>query len=151
MGSPLVRVIGKNIVDAKLLAMAPRILAQNRAMVTSMLEYVKAEVQPEMPVVPTRLPQHARDSYRIDVSSGPVKTTGKLWGAVQAYWREYGTLGRFHKGGRATAGMARAAVYAVTVGTGGEPARPITRHALAGARKWITFYYGANKASWWRL
>ncbi len=147
------RVIGKDIVDAKLLMAAPRILAQNRFLVTSMLEFIKAEAQPQMPVVPTHLRgPHARDSYRIDVSSSAVKTTGKLWNVVQAYWREYGTLGRYKKGslGKATASNAKAALYAVTVGTGGEPPRPITHKALLAARKFIDFQYN-GLATWWRV
>jgi hypothetical protein len=118
-------------------------------MVTEMLEVVKAQVEPQMPVVPTRLGKHARDSYRIDVTSRAVKTSGKLWGAVQAYWREYGTRGRFRKGGKATAGMARAASYAINVGTGGQSPRPITQRALAGVKRIISFYYG-GMAKWYR-
>jgi hypothetical protein len=147
-----IRVIGKDIVDAKLLMATPRILAQNRFLATSMLEFIKAEVQPEMPLGPGHFGQHARDSYRIDVSSSALKTIGKLWAAVEAYWREFGTLGRYKKGAysKPTLGNARAALYAVTVGTGGEPPRPITHKALAGARKFIDFTYN-GLATWWRL
>jgi hypothetical protein len=141
-----VRIIGKDIIDAKLLAAAPRILANNRSLVMSMLEFIKAEVQPQMPQGPGHFGYHARDKYRIDVSSAAVKTTGKLWGAVEAYWREYGTLGRFKKGSyaKATASNARAALYAATRGTGGESPRPITHQALLAARRFINFYYNGT-------
>lgn len=148
-----VKAIGLKETQLKLAAATPHILIHNAEMVGEMLEYVKAEVEPQMPVVPTRLGRHARDSYRITVSSGRLKTTGRLWGAVQAYWREYGTLGRFHKRGssnKVAASMARAASYAINVGTGGEAPRPITQHALAGVKKFIAFYYG-GLAKWYRL
>lgn len=128
---------------------APKILASNRAFVTTALEYVKAEVQPQMPLGPGHFGVHARDSYTIEVKSGPIETRGVLKAAVEAYWREFGTLGRFRKGRKASAGMARAAQYAVTVGAGGERSRPITQKALAGVNKFILFYYG--RGQWWKV
>ncbi len=154
MLSATLRVIGLRDVQTKLLLAAPRIMENNRLLVTDMLEFIKAEVQPEMPLGPGHFGYHARDTYRIDVGTDVVslKTTGKLWGAVEAYWREYGTLGRYKKGAysKANASNARAALYASTVGAGGETPRPITTKALAGARKFIAFYYG-GMANWWRL
>lgn len=152
-GIPGIRVLGQDVVDAKLLLAAPHILEHNRKLVTSMLQFVKAEVQPEMPLGPGHFGYHARDSYRIDVGSGGIKTTGKLWGAIEAYWREYGTKGRSRKLGRAlglNVGESRAAFSAGALGGGGEPARPITHKALASANKFIKFYYG-GAAEWWKL
>lgn len=146
-----VNAIGLKTVETKLLLATPRILEENRALATSMLEFVKAEVVPEMPIGPGHFGDHARFSFKIEVKSAGIKTWGVLKGAVQAFWREFGTLGRYRRGGLATAGMAKAALYAATVGTGGEPPRPIAHKALAGARKFIEFYYGSQKAYWWRL
>lgn len=143
-----VKAIGLKQVEAKLVAAAPRILANNHLMVSEMLGYIKEAVEPQMPLGPAHFGYHARDSYKIRVRSFRSRTIGLLKGAAQAYWREFGTLGRFRKGGAATASMARAALYASTVGPGGEPPRPITHHALAGVRKYITLHYG-GAAKWW--
>lgn len=129
MANPLlsanVRVIGKDIVDAKLLAAAPRILAQNRAMATQMLGFVKAELIPETPIGPGHFGgRHLRDSYKISVKSEGVKTSGTLSSLPQGYWREKGTRR-------------------------GERALHLARKALAGVNRFIRFYYG--KQQWWRL
>jgi hypothetical protein len=147
-----VRIIGKDIVDAKLLAAAPRIAAQNRFLVNSMLEFIKVEVVPQIPIGPGHFGYHARDTFTTDVKTNAagITTTGVLKAAAQAYWREFGTLGRYKKGAysKPTLGNARAALYAATVGTGGEPPRPIVHTAYLGARKFIDFYYN-GLATWW--
>ncbi len=147
-----VRVVGEKAVQAKLIMAAPSIGAQNRFLVTSMLEFIKDEVVPEMPTGPGHFGYHARDTFTIDVKTNTagVTTTGVLKAATQAYWREFGTLGRYKKGAysKPTLGNARAALHAVTVGTGGEPPRPIVHKAYLGARKFIDFYYN-GLATWW--
>jgi len=144
-----VRWIGKREIDAKLLAAAPRILEQNRAMVTEMLEMVKVEILPGTPEGPGHFGYHLRDTYRIEVSSQGVKTTGKLKAAVQGYWREFGTQGRFKGRGRAAGRLqaVRIMTGAVLAG-GGEKAGLFATKALSQARRLIRFYYG--KAQWWR-
>ncbi len=132
-----VRFIGKREVDAKLLAAAPRILEENRLMVMQMLEAVRAEIQPT--------PGY-RSSLRVEVTSSGVKTIGKLWGAARAYWRAFGTRGRFR--GRSN----RRRAYAAAIGAfggGGERADLLPVKAMNRVRAFLRFYYG--KAQWWRL
>ena len=142
----VVRVLGKQEVDAKLLAAAPRILAENKAMVTEMLEMVKAEIEPGTPVGPGHFGYHLRESYKIEVIAKGSKTTGSLKAAVQGYWREFGTHGRF-KGRRNRLRAYSAAIGAF--GEGGEKAGLFATKALNGVRRLIKAYYG--KAQWWRL
>ncbi len=142
-----VRWVGKREIDAKLLAAAPRILAENRSMVTTMLGAVKAEIEPGTPIGPGHFGYHLRDSYRIEVSSKGVRTSGKLKAAVQGYWREFGTRGRF-KGRRN-----RRRAYAAAIGAfggGGEKAGLYATRALSRFRHFINLYYGKG-AQWWRL
>lgn len=144
----VVRVIGQREVDAKLLAAAPRILAENRLMVTQMLEQVKAEILPGTPLGPGHFGYHLRDSYKVQIAGGGgIRTSGKLLAPPQGYWREFGTRGghRARKGG-----LRRVQAYMQAVGGGGgEKAGLFASKALAGVRKLIRLYYG--KAQWWRL
>lgn len=137
-------VTGKNIVDAKLLAAAPRILAENRAMVTTMLDYIKPVVVANTPLGPGHFGYHLRDSYTTDVRSNGVKTTGVLKAPMQGYWREFGTQAHFRKGL-----TVRESRMVVSFMGGGERAFMTAHHALSGFRRFISFYYG--KAQWWRL
>jgi hypothetical protein len=142
-----IRIIGKDIVDAKLLLAAPRILAGNRLMVGTMLDFVKAVTVAATPLGPGHFGYHLRDSFTTDVKSGPVKTTGVLKSPPTGYWREFGTGGRF-RGPKKSA--LRSYVAAIGgAGTGGERRFYTAHHALAGIHKFIAFYYG--KAQWWRL
>jgi len=140
-----IRVIGKAEVDAKLLAAAPRILAQNRGMVNTMLTAVRDEITPGTPVGPGHFGVHLKDSYKVEIHSEGVKTTGKLKAAVQGYWREFGTKGRYRGRTKALRALART----VGSGLGGEKAGLYATHAMNGMRKFLRFYYG--KAQWWRL
>jgi hypothetical protein len=140
-----VRWIGKREFDAKLLAAAPRILAENRSMATEMLNAVKAEIEPGTPLGPGHFGGiHLRDSYRVEVTSRGIGTIGRLMVPPQGYWREFGT-----KGGRkgAKARFLKGVSFAGT--GGGERAGLFATHALAGVRRMISFYYG--KGQWWRL
>lgn len=120
-----VRVIGARQVQAKLLAAKPRILAHNRMMISSMLDFIKPEVRAATPLGPGHFGYHGRDTLRTEVHSHGIKTVGTLKAAVQLYWRERGT-------------------------SRGERARMTAHHALAGVKKFIRFYYG-GMANWWRL
>lgn len=120
-----VRVIGKEIVDAKLLMAAPRILEHNRLLVTSMLAELKPAVAAQTPLGPGHFGYHLRDMYKTSVKSGPKGTTGYLISPVQGFWREFGTK----RGER----------------------RFYTAHKTAALlRKTITKFYGTGKAPWWR-
>ncbi|SRR6266702_3358891 len=141
-----VRWIGKRELDAKLLAAAPRILEQNRLMVTQMLETVKAEIEPGTPLGPGHFGYHLRDTYRVMVASKGVSTSGSLKAAVQGYWREFGTKGRF-KSRRNRLRSYTAALGGF--GSGGEKAGLFATRALGKVRGMIRLYYG--KAQWWRL
>lgn len=122
--SAKVEVYGDRIVKAKLLAAAPRILAENRRMVTEMLDYVKPVVIENTPLGPGHFGYHLRDTYTTDVKSEDFVTRGVLKSAVQGYWRERGTKR-------------------------GERAFRTAHKALAAVRRFIHFYYG--NAQWWRL
>ncbi len=115
-------------------------------MVTQMLEAVKAEIEPGTPTGPGHFGYHLRDTYRVVVSSEGVKTSGKLKAAVQGYWREFGTKGRFK--GRVNRRRAYAAALGA-FGSGGEKAGLYATRALNRFRAMIRLYYG--KAQWWRL
>ena len=58
-----VKVIGKEIVEAKLLAAAPRILALNLEMVKAMLTWVKVETVAATPLGPGHFGYHLRDRF----------------------------------------------------------------------------------------
>jgi len=123
LGDGTVIKVHDEIVKAKLVAAAPRILAQNRVLVTAMLEFAKPIVVEGTPVGPGHFGYHGRDTVHIEVSSKGKKTTGKLLAAVQLYWRERGTKA--------------------------ERARWLARKAVAATRRYIRFYYG-GMANWWR-
>jgi hypothetical protein len=119
-----VRIIGKEIVDAKLLMAAPRILEQNRLMVTAMLKEIKPIVVAQTPLGPGHFGYHLRDRYSTDVKSEGIKTSGVLKAVMQGFWREFGTK----RGERAF----------------------MTAHKAASlVKRFITFYYG-GMANWWR-
>ena len=138
--------IGLDVVRAKLVATAPRILAQNREMVQTMLDYMKPEVAANTPIGPGHFGYHLRDSYVTDVKSSGVRTIGVLKSPRTGYWREYGTGARY-RGPKKAAASVR--LLTGQAGTGGERAFMTAHHALAGFRKFVAFYYG--KAQWWRL
>src|SRR6267142_6442780 len=143
-------IIHDEVVRAKLLAAEPRILAQNRALVTSVLEMVKPVEIAETPLGPGHFGYHGRDTVRIDIKSKGIKTVGELKAAVQLYWREYGTRGRF-KGPKKA--RLRHDIRIMTGGLsagGGERAFLVAHKALAGAKRFIGFYYN-GMANWWRL
>src|SRR6266705_3130360 len=90
-----VRVIGKEQIEAKLARAEVNILAHNRAMVTEMLGFVKAEVVPQIPLGPGHFGYHLRETFRSDIKTGRgqlgAQVIGALRSAVQGYWRERGT------------------------------------------------------------
>lgn len=151
-----VRVIGKDIVDAKLLMAEPRILEQNRLMVSAMLDQIKPIVVENTPVGPGHFGYHLRDRFETDVRSGGLKTTGVLKSPPTGYWREFGTGGRFRRAGlsaRARLGRTsltpRESKLGGLFGGGGERAFMTAHHAASGVKRLITFYYG-GLARWWR-
>lgn len=146
-----VQVIGKNIVDAKLLMAAPRILAHNRSLITEMLAVIKPTVIAETPLGPGHFGYHLRESYVTEVTSKEVVSEGVLKAPMTGYWREYGTRGGFRKRGtlpgysfafEKAAGLAHPG--------GGERAGMYAHKALAAVRKLIDVFYG-GAASWWGL
>lgn len=144
-GLGTVRTIGLDAVNAKLALAAPRILANNRAMVTAMLAEIKPIVEAETPIGPGHFGYHLRDSFTTDVSSKGVVTTGVLKSPPTGYWREYGTLGRFRKSRAVRSYVAALGGF----GTGGEKAYQTAHHAASGIQRFIKFYYG-SMANWWR-
>lgn len=145
-------IVHDEIVRAKLLAAAPRILAHNRTLVEAMLREVKTAIIPQTPLGPGHFGYHLRDTYSIDLSSEGIATKGVLKSAVQGYWREYGTRGNFKKGGTIL-GFANA--FENLAGLPhprgeGERALMIAHKALNAVRRLIRFYYG-GAAAWWRL
>jgi hypothetical protein len=122
------RVIGKDVIEAKLAAAEANILAHNLMMTREMLEQVKAEVAPQIPLGPGHFGYHTRDTLVVDVKAGSgqlgTKVTGVLKAAMPAYWREKGTKR-------------------------GEEAHWTARNALRAVRKVIDFYYG--KSGWWHV
>ena len=126
MPDPLVRVqviVKAEAVQARLNAMAPKILAQNRLLAEALLKEVKGVVYANTPVGPGHFGYHGRDTLRVDVSSKRVKTTGKLMAAVQLGWRERGTKR-------------------------GERARWTAKRALAVVKRYVSFYYGGMGKFW---
>lgn len=144
-----VEVIGKNILDAKLIAAAPHILAHNRGLITEMLDVIKPTVIAQTPLGPGHFGYHLRDKFVTEVKSEGVTSEGVLKSPMTGYWREYGTRGNYRKGGPATAGMARAAREGF-FGHSGERPFMTAHHALAAVRKLIKVFYG-GQAAWWRL
>lgn len=137
-------IVHDEIVRAKLLAAAPRILAQNRVLVQAMLDPVAAVVQSDTPLGPAHFGYHGRDTVKVDVSSKGVTTAGKVIGAAQLYWREYGTRGRFRKGSKL-----ERYVRALESGGSGERAFMPANKALSYTKRLISFYYN-GMANWWR-
>ena len=139
-----VRVIGAEIVNAKLLMASPRILAHNRLLVGEMLKHIKPIVESETPIGPGHFGYHLRSSYRTDVKSTGLVTTGVLKAPAQGYWREYGTLGNFAKS------SAMSGYIAALGGGSGERALFIAHKAANSVKRFIAAYYG-GMAAWWRL
>ncbi len=128
-------------VEMKLAAAAPRILAENRAMVEQMLEMVKAEIEP--------VPGY-RSSLSIEVTQMAMRSSGRLHVAMRGYWREFGTYGSFLGGSKALRGYLKALRrHGATSSGSGEAAGQYATKALSKVRGVIRLYYG--KAQWWRL
>jgi hypothetical protein len=143
-----VRVIGKNIVDAKLLAAAPAILANNRAMVTEMLKLTKEAVVAQTPLGPGR-DGHLREQYTTDVKSTGINTTGVLKAPPKGYWYEFGTGMRYRGRNKNSTSLFQAQLaYTRAFNTGGEPAHLLATHAVSSIKRVITAYYG-GLAKWW--
>ena len=132
-----VKTIGLDIVNAKLLMAAPRILEQNRLMVGAMLKEIKPVVIAQTPLGPGHFGYHLRDRFETDVTSEGIRTKGVLKSPPTGYWRECGTLGRFRKS--RAAGMAS---------TGGEKAYMTAHHAASLAKRVITQYFGSQTRCW---
>lgn len=120
-----VRVIGKEIVDAKLLRAAPNILEHNKVMVSAMMGELKPAVAAQTPLGPGHFGYHLRNMLTTDVKMSSNKSIGLLKGPSQGVWREYGTKR-------------------------GERARMTAHKAARLLRKTIKQYYGTGKVSWWR-
>ncbi len=147
-----VRYVGLREVDAKLLAAAPRIFETNWAAVTATLNATKAEVQSTTPTGPGHFGYHLKDTYKVGVSNRGWTVTGKLTGAVQGYWREFGTKGRSRgmaRGLSLSVGQLSKAYKQGAVGGGGEKAGMYAHKALAGFRHLIREFYAGSP--WWRL
>jgi len=149
-----VRVIGKDVIEAKLAAAEANIHANNLLMTKEMLEYVKAEVVPQIPLGPGHFGDHGRDTLKVVISGLGVaggqlgtKVIGVLTAAPDVYWREFGT-GLRYRGPKRKRFSVR--VMTGAAGTGGEAPRLMATHALAGIKKFINFYYG-GLAKWWHV
>ena len=143
-----VETIGLKVVDAKLLMAAPRILAQNRLMVTAILEQARGITAAATPLGPGHFGYHGRDTVKVRVTSKGVRTIGEIRAAIQLYWREYGTRGAF-RGGRAKLTARQSRLAHAFSGSGGEPAFMTAHKAVNVTKRMITFYYG-GMAKWWR-
>ncbi len=142
-------IVHDEIVRAKLLAAAPRIIAQNRLLVDAILQSVSAATIMATPVGPGHFGYHGRDTVKVVITQGPLKTTGQLKAAVQLFWREYGTGTRFRAKGKSAA-LKQAVRVMTGAASGGEPAFMPANKALAAAKRFIGFYYN-GMANWWRL
>ncbi len=127
---------------AKLILAQPKILATNMALTKAVLEEVAAVVKAGTPLGPGHFGYHGRDTVKVVVTTNGLKVTGKVMAAIQLYWREYGTRGRFRKGGS----LARY-VRVATQGQGGEPAFMTAHKAATGIKRFANFYYG-SLAAW---
>ncbi len=144
MGVNIATRVNDQLVKAKLVAMAPRILAQNALMARTMLDEVKSVTVAATPAGPGHFGYHGRDTVHVEVTSTGVKTTAKLKAAMQLYWREYGTGVHFRKGSKA-----KQAVRVMTgSASGGEPALMVANKALNFTKRFIKFYYN-GMANWW--
>lgn len=141
-------IVHDEIVREKLLAAAPRILAQNRVLVAAMLEPVKSAVIAATPTGPGHFGYHGKDTVKVEITSTGVTTTGKLKAAMQLYWREYGTGVRFRGKGK-NAQLKQATRVMTGAATGGEPALMVANKALSLTKRFINAYYG-GMANWWR-
>ena len=130
----VVRVVGQREVEAKLLAAAPRILEQNKLMVTAMLNQIKPMVVAQTPFGPAHFGYHGRDTLRVEVKAEGFKTVGTLRAARQLYWREYGTGSRFRGSKQMNALRGYLKALGGSIGTGGEPAT-MTAHKTASGLK----------------
>ena len=83
------------------------------------------------------------------MTSSGVRTTGRLRGAIQLYWREYGTRAGFRGGKAKLSARQSKLARAFSVGNGGEPAFLTAHKALGGYKRYINFWYG-GLAKWWR-
>lgn len=144
-----IKVIGQDVVAAKLAAAGPNILRQNRRLVNSMLQEVKPAVQAGTPLGPGHFGYHGRDTLKVAIDSKGSKTKGLLLGAVQLYWREYGT-GMRYRGPRAAQRRIAATRAMTGANTGGEAPTMLAHKAYSATRRFISYYYG-GMASWWHL
>lgn len=151
LGTGTVVKIHDGIMRAKLKAATPNILAHNVKLVTSMLEVAKPIVADNTPVGPGHFGFHGRDSLRIEIYSSLKSTRGKLLGAAQMGWREFGTRGRSRKLGGAwlTVGQSKQVTASGLFGEG-ERAFLTAHKAVNSTRRFISFYYG-GMATWWHL
>lgn len=144
----VVRTVGLREVQAKLLAAQPRILANNMALVTAMLELVKGAEVSGTPIGPGHFGYHGRDTVRVTViAQGGHTVLGQLRGAVQLYWREYGTGIRYRGKGRSKLKQGTGIMTGSI--TGGEQAFMVANKALNAARRLIRVAYG-GMAVWWK-
>ncbi len=143
MGVNIATRVNDQLVKAKLVAMAPRILAQNALMARTMLDEVKSVTVAATPEGPGHFGYHGRDTIHVTITTSGIKTTAKLLAAMQIYWREYGTRGRFRKGKALDRYM-----RAVQQGGSGEPALMVANKALNFTKRFIKFYYN-GMANWW--
>lgn len=143
-----VTTIGKALVDEKLLLAAPRIGAQNYAMTGAMLAEIKATTAAATPIGPGHFGYHGRDTLRAQIQFvGETGTHGVLYGAIQLYWREFGT--RSHYRGKTKIRRYVAAVQGFTGGDDSEPAFMTAHKAAGGFKRIVKAYYG-GLANWWR-
>lgn len=143
----VVRTVGLREIQLKLEAAQPAILARNRLLVTSMLEFVKAGEEAAVPFGPAHFGYHGRDTVRIEVKSAGRETTGKLLGAAQLFWREYGTGSHGRRHGKVRLSAREAATAGAMIG-GGERAFMTAHKAYSQSRAIIRLFYG-NMKTWW--
>ncbi len=115
-------------------------------MTNAVMSLAKGTVYLATPLGPGHFGYHGRDTLKVEVHQKGLRTVGKLSGAIQLYWREYGTRGHF-RGGKAklTQRQSRSAGAFL----GGEPATMTAHKAVAGFKSVVRFYYG-SVALWWR-
>lgn len=140
------RVIGLDIVRAKLALAVPNILATNAAMVATMLEQTKVGTIRNTPLGPGHFGYHLRDRITSDIEAKGTRTVGKLLSPRTGYWREYGTRGRYRGGNRIRKAFASFGGY----GTGGERAFLTAHKAAGGFRRTVAAFY-SGLARWWGL
>jgi len=131
----------------KLALARPRILAMNFENTKILLEQAKAVTASATPLGPAHFGYHGRDTLKVTVHQVGNKTTGEIRGAIQMYWREFGTRGSFRgrSGRKLTARQSKLAH--VFAGGGGEPAFYTAHKAMGGIKRMVAFYYGWR--SWW--